>query len=76
MSKESSKDGFLKNVSLKVIQGHSRSKIAVFQNCIGGKFFENFSWVLPRSTHQDASIELLFVKFGSVGASEKKLHSK
>ena len=39
-------------------------------------FFENFTWVFPRSTHQDASIELLFVKFGSVGASEEKDHSK
>ena len=47
-----------------------------FENSVGGKFFENFSWVFPRSTHQDASIELLFVKFGSVGASEKTLHSK
>ena len=33
-------------------------------------------WVFPRLTHQDASIELLFVKFGSVGASEEKDHSK
>ena len=43
-----------------------------FKNCVGGKFFEIFSWVFPRSTHQGASIELSFVLFGSVGASEKK----
>ena len=48
----------------------------VFENCVGGKFFENFSWVSPRSTHQGASIELSFVWFYSVGASEKKCHSK
>ena len=47
-----------------------------FQNCVDGKFFENFSWVLPRSTNQDASIQLLFVKFCSVGASGKKFPSK
>ena len=36
------------------------------------KFFEIFSWVFTRSTHQGASIELSFVLFGSVGTSEKK----
>ena len=40
------------------------------------KFFENFSRVFPRSTHQGSSIELSFVEFGSVGASEEKDHSK
>ena len=39
-------------------------------------FSENFYIVLPRSTHQEASIELSFVQLGSVGASEKNLHSK
>ena len=39
-------------------------------------FFKNLYIVLPRSTHQEASIELSFVKFGSVGASEKILHSE
>ena len=39
-------------------------------------FFKNFYIVLPRSTHQEASIELSFVLFGSVGASEKNLHSE
>ena len=34
-----------------------------------------FSLVFPRSTHQDASIELSFVSFCSVGASEEKLAS-
>ena len=38
-------------------------------------FFKNFYIVLPRSTHQEASIELSYVLFGSVGASEKNLHS-
>ena len=46
-----------------------------FENCVGGKFFEDFSWVFPRSTHQDASIEQLFEKFCSVGASEEKFPS-
>ena len=32
-----------------------------FKNCVGGKFFENLSWVFPRCTHQDASIEISFV---------------
>ena len=32
-----------------------------FKNCVGGKFFENFSWVFSRCTHQDALIELSFV---------------
>ena len=32
-----------------------------FLNCVVRKFFENFSWVNPRSTHQDESIELPFV---------------
>ena len=31
---------------------------------------------MPSSTHQEASIELSFVLFGSVGASEKNLHSE
>ena len=39
-------------------------------------FFENFSWIFPRSTDQEASIELSFVIFGSVGASEVHIHSK
>ena len=39
-------------------------------------FFKNFYIVLPRSTHQEASIELSFVRFGSVVASEKNLHSE
>ena len=39
-------------------------------------FFKNFYIVLPRSTHQEASIELSFVLFGSVGASEKNLQSE
>ena len=39
-------------------------------------FFKNIYIVLPRSTHQEASIELSFVLFGSVGASEKNLHSE
>ena len=37
---------------------------------------KNCQIVLPRSTHQEASFEPSFVKFGSVGASEKNLHSK
>ena len=41
-----------------------------FLNCVDGKFFEIFSWVCPRSTHQSASIELSFVFIGSVGALE------
>ena len=39
-------------------------------------FLKNFYIVLPRSTNQEASIELSFVQFGSVGASEKNLHSE
>ena len=39
-------------------------------------FLKNFYIVLPRSTHQEASIELSFVQFGSVGATEKNLHSE
>ena len=39
-------------------------------------FFKNFFIVLPRSTHQEASIELSFVLFGSVGASEKKIFTQ
>ena len=39
-------------------------------------FFENYQIVLPSSTHHEASIELSFAEFGSVGASEKNLHSK
>ena len=38
------------------------------------KFFEKFSWVFPRSTYQETSIELSFVLFGSVGASEVHIH--
>ena len=34
----------------------------------------NFSWVFPRSTTQGASIELSFVLYGSVGASEVQYH--
>ena len=41
-----------------------------------GNFFKNCLIVLPRSTHQEASFEPSFVKFGSVGDSEKNLHSK
>ena len=47
-----------------------------FQNRVGGNFFENFSWVFPRSTHQDASIDLSFVWFCSVGATEKNVTQK
>ena len=39
-------------------------------------FFKNFYIVLPRSTHQEVSIELSFVLFSSVGASGKNLHSE
>ena len=39
-------------------------------------FLENSSRVFPRCTHQGASIELLFVEIGSVGASEKKITQK
>ena len=39
-------------------------------------FFKNFFIVLPRSTHQEASIEPSLVLFGSVGPSEKNLHSE
>ena len=40
------------------------------------KFFEKLSWVFPRSTYQGALIELSFVQFGSVGASEESSHPK
>ena len=46
------------------------------ENCVSGKFFEIVSWVFPRSTHQGASIELSFVLFASVGASEVQSHQK
>ena len=36
-------------------------KNVFFQNCVGGKFFEIFFKTLPKSPHQEASIELLFV---------------
>ena len=47
-------------------------------NIIADKNRRNFFKyiVLPRSTHQEASIELSFVLFDSVGASEKNLHSE
>ena len=38
--------------------------------CVGGNFLKMFSWVFPMSTFQGASIDLSFVLFGSVGASE------
>ena len=41
---------------------------------MGGDFFENFFWVLPKRTHQDASIELSFVKICIVGAEKKIIH--
>ena len=52
----------------------SESVKRFFQNCVGGKFFEIFFWVLPRSTDQDALIELSFVKICNVGAEKKICH--
>ena len=47
-----------------------------FFNCVVRKFFENFSSVNPRSTRDDASVELPFVEFGNVGSSEVVYHPK
>ena len=37
-------------------------------------FFEKFSRIFARSTHQEASIEVPFVQFGSARASEVHSH--
>ena len=47
-----------------------------FKNCVGGKFFWDFFGVFPRSTHNDASIELSFVLFCCVEVSKVQYHSK
>ena len=48
----------------------------VFKNCVGGKFFENFPWLFPRSTHHVASIELSFVLYDTVVYSIVQYHPK
>ena len=48
----------------------------VFKNCVGGKFFENFPWLFPRSTRHVASIELSFVLYDTVVYSIVQYHPK
>ena len=62
----------LKKFVLRNFQKKRLTGFKALKNCAGGNFFQIFSWVFPRSTHQGTSIELSLVLFGNLGASEKK----
>ena len=52
--------------------GKTKKKSQIISRLRNLKKIWDFFWAFPRSTHQGASIEQSFVKFGSVGPSEKK----